>query len=83
MPLPPPRVLVTFYDEHLKHTSFISPWPHVDPHSTLVNDIHFAICSFSSGCSVPVHPGADPAAQVACPGRPDVGLAGGFPLHLK
>ncbi|KAL6058603.1 hypothetical protein STEG23_038349 [Scotinomys teguina] len=35
------------------------------PHCTLVNDILFAICSFSSSSFVPVHPGADPAAQVA------------------
>lgn len=35
------------------------------PHGTLVNDAPFAVCSFSSACPAPVHPGVDPAGQVA------------------
>lgn len=54
------------------------------PHCMLVNDILFAICSFSGDCSVPMHPGADPAALVAMSRLPVMrGWQVGFHLTLN
>lgn len=54
------------------------------PHCMLVNGILFAVCSFSGDYSVPMHPGADPAAPVAVSRLPVMrGWQVGFHLTLN